>query len=223
MPKLDDLTGRRFGRLTVMERDKTHFGSGDHTYWICLCDCGKISNARPDALKSGTVVSCGCYHREVSSGIGSVINLKHGLSKTRLFKIWSGVKSRCNNPNSPAYKNYGGRGIYISKEWEHNFEAFYEWSIKNGYSDDLQIDRIDNNGPYSKENCRWVTSKENGRNKRSNKKVTINGISYCSISEASEKLGISYTSIHGRMKRYGNDISFRNIGGRMKWTIGHSG
>nr|DAR15148.1 MAG TPA: restriction alleviation protein [Caudoviricetes sp.] len=95
MPAFKNIQGERFGRLTVLYRDKRHFGRGDHTYWVCRCDCGKITRVRPDALKSGAVVSCGCYHAEISSEIGKYVNLKHGMSKSRLFRIWSDMKSKC--------------------------------------------------------------------------------------------------------------------------------
>lgn len=220
MPSFIDLSGMKFGRLTVLERDNRHFGRGDHTYWVCKCECGKISKVRPDALKSGAVVSCGCYHSHVSSEIGKYVNLRHGMTKTRIFKIWSGMKERCTNPKIDAYKNYGARGIYVCKIWSENFESFLNWSLENGYSPKLQIDRIDNNGPYSPDNCRWVTPRQNSRNRRSNKSVIINGEKYETIAEASERLGISSSCICNQTKKYGYNISFEERGKCHKWTIG---
>ena len=149
MPKFIDLQGRRFGRLIVLYRDMTGHSNDRHTYWVCRCDCGRLKTVRSDGLRSGLVVSCGCYHAEVSSKIGSYINLKHGMSNSRLYKIWVGIKSRCYNKNVPAYKDYGGRGIFVCQSWAENFGEFEKWSFEHGYSDDLEVDRIDNNGPYS--------------------------------------------------------------------------
>lgn len=215
-----DLSGMRFGRLTVLERDKTHCGRGDHTYWICKCDCGKTTKVRPDALKTGAVVSCGCYHSDISSEIAKNINFKHGMTKSRIFNIWGAMKERCSNPKIKNFKNYGARGIYVCKEWESSFEEFVKWSMNNGYSDNLQIDRINNNGPYSPDNCRWTTRKENCRNRRDNKPVTINGVFYKTISEAAEKIGISSTAICNQMKKYGSNIAFTRKGKRSKWRTG---
>lgn len=218
MPAFKNIQGERFGRLTVLYRDKRHFGRGDHTYWVCRCDCGKITRFRPDALKSGAVVSCGCYHAEISSEIGKYVNLKHGMSKSRLFRIWSDMKSRCYNKNTPSYKNYGNRGIYICESWIDNFEEFERWSFKHGYLDGLEIDRIDNNGPYSPQNCRWVSRKENCRNRRNNYPVEVNGIIYQSAAEAAEKLKILPTSLNNQIKKRGKRLRFIEEGGRKIWS-----
>lgn len=220
MPAFINLSGAKFGKLTVLERDKSHHGKGDHTYWICKCDCGKITKVRPDALKSGAVVSCGCYHASVTRDIGKRINLKHGMTSSRIFNIWTTMKERCSNPKSTSYKNYGARGIYVCKEWQNSFEKFMIWSMENGYSDDLQIDRINNDGPYSPSNCRWVTRKENCRNRRGNKSVTINGVFYKTISEAAEIIGVSSTAICNQMKKYGSNIVFMRKGKKSEWMIG---
>lgn len=217
MPQFIDLQGERFGRLTVLYRDITRYGNGRHTYWVCRCDCGKLKRARSDDLRSGLIVSCGCYHAEVTSKIGKYINLKHGMSNSRLFKIWSGIKSRCYNKNVPAYKNYGERGIFVYQSWIESFEEFKRWAFEHGYSDDLEIDRIDNNGPYSPDNCRWVTAKENCRNKRVNKSVTINGIFYKTISEAAENVGVSASDICIQTKKRGNNLLFKKRGKRSEW------
>ena len=217
MPALENLQGKKYGRLTVLYRDKNHYGRGDHTYWVCECDCGKITRVRPDALKSGTVLSCGCYHAEVSSKIGKYVNMKHGMSNSRIFKIWAGMKSRCYNKNAPAYKNYGGRGIFVCQSWIENFEEFEKWAFEHGYSDDLEIDRIDNNGPYSPPNCRWVTRKENCRNRRNNYMIDINGVEYQSIAEAAEKLNILHSSISNQIKKHGKHLLFVEKGGRRLW------
>lgn len=217
MPAFIDLSGMRFGKLTVLERDKTHYGRGDHTYWICKCDCGETTRVRPDALKSGSVVSCGCYHSGISAKIAKNINFKHGMTKSRIFHIWSGMRTRCSYKQAKNYKNYGERGIYVCDLWKESFEEFFKWSMEHGYSEDLQIDRIDNNGPYSPDNCRWVTAKENCRNKRGNKPVTVNGIFYKTISEAAENLGVSSSDICIQTKKRGRNLLFKRKGKRSEW------
>lgn len=218
MPKFIDLQGERFGRLTVLYRDVSRNGSGGHTYWICRCDCGNFKTVRSDELRNELIVSCGCYHAEITSEIGKRINLKHGMSNSRLFKIWSGMKARCYNKNVPAYKNYGERGISVCTSWIESFEEFEKWSFKHGYSDCLEIDRIDNNGPYSPQNCRWVSRKENCRNRRNNYSVEINGVMYQSAAEAAEKLKILPTSLNNQIKKRGKRLCFIEEGGRKIWS-----
>ena len=218
MPKFIDLQGERFGRLTVLYRDVSRNGSGGHTYWICRCDCGNFKTVRSDELRNGLIVSCGCYHAEITSEIGKRINLKHGMSNSRLFKIWPGMKARCYNKNVPAYKNYGERGISVCTSWIESFEEFEKWSFEHGYSDDLEVDRIDNNGPYSPQNCRWVSRKENCRNRRNNYQVEVNGIIYQSAAEATEKLKILPTSLNNQIKKRGKRLCFIEEGGRKIWS-----
>ena len=218
MPALQNLQGKKYGRLTVLYRDKSHFGCGEHTYWVCRCDCGRITKVRPDALKSGTVVSCGCYHSEISSDIASKINFKHGLSRSRLFGIWKNIQTRCYNQKSPAFSNYGGRGISMCEEWKNDFLSFFLWSTNNGYEPGLEIDRIDNDGPYAPRNCRWITRKENCRNRRNNYQVEINGVIYQSAAEAAEKLNIFSSSLNNQIKKRGKRLCFIEKGGRKIWS-----
>lgn len=125
----------------------------------------------------------------------------HGGSKTRLFKTWDAMKQRCFNPNCNCYKNYGGRGIRVCDEWL-KFENFRDWALRNGYSDELTIDRIDVNGNYEPNNCRWATMQEQQNNRRNNRRIMVDG-SLMTIAECSREYGISYDAIARRIKKYG--------------------
>lgn len=181
MPKHNNLVGKEFGRLTVIEKAEPHIcPSGQRKQmYLCKCLCGAELAVSYAHLVTGHTRSCGCYFNEV---LGKC-NITHGLSKTRLFNVWGKMKGRCCNPNNSHYKNYGGRGITICDEWLNNFQAFYDWAYANGYDENAPfgqctLDRIDNNKGYSPDNCRWVTSIIQANNKRNNRIFTINGISH---------------------------------------------
>ena len=166
MSAKQDLTGQKFGRLSVV----ADTGKRRHSYvvWLCRCDCGNVTEVISDSLKRGNTKSCGCLHDELAAerikGVKTVP--KHGLSHHRLFGIWSGMKTRCYNPNNKDFKDYGGRGITICAEWLADFQRFYDWAMKNGYQDSLTIDRKDVNGNYEPSNCKWATRAEQSRNQR---------------------------------------------------------
>lgn len=190
MSKLIDLTGQRFGRLVVIEsvgRSKYRYG-----LWRCKCDCGNEVIVATNLLHRGKTQSCGCYKIDK--------NTTHGQSGTRLYWIWGGMINRCTNSTMHNYNNYGGRGITVCDEWR-TFEPFYEWAITNGYREDLTIDRIDTNGNYCPENCRWATPKQQANNKRNNRLLTLNGITH-TMTEWSEITGLSVTCICLRLDRY---------------------
>lgn len=157
--KLIDLHGKKYGRLQVLEIAGK---KGCETTWLCKCDCGNSVIATGGNLRAGRTQSCGCYNSEQSRKR----RLKHGLTGKRLNRIWKNMKTRCYNPNSNNYKYWGARGITICDEWRDSFEKFMKWALANGYQDNLTIDRINVNGNYEPQNCRWVTMTVQNNNRR---------------------------------------------------------
>lgn len=173
--KIIDMVGMRFGKLVVTERSIENSKQGK-PLWKCKCDCGNTVIVPRKRLIEGSTKSCGCYRREFSS----YQHKTHGMSKngnkhTRLYRIWVGIKDRCCNKNSKYWSKYGGKGITICKEWENDYMAFYNWSMNNGYAEDLTIDRIENASGYFPNNCRWVTYQVQENNRTNNVLFNING------------------------------------------------
>lgn len=190
-----DLTGKRYGSLTVI---KLAYKTKDNrNCWLCKCDCGNETIVRSDNLINGHTESCGCLRERTSRKLLTT----HGLSETRIYKIYKGMKARTTNENATEYKNYGGRGIKVCDEWINDFKAFYDWSINNGYKDGLTIDRIDVNGNYEPSNCRWATIKEQANNRTNNHFITYNGETH-TMKQWSEKLNIDYKRLWSRINRY---------------------
>lgn len=184
-----DETGKRYGYLVVVKR--THNVDGKWAF-LCKCDCGNEVVRTGAQLRASGLHSCGCKIGES--------NKTHGMSGERLYGIWFDMKRRCKDPQNKRYKRYGGRGITVCPEWRDSFEAFRDWSMANGYQDDLTIDRIDPDGPYSPENCRWATIKEQNNNRSNNRYITCNGKTL-TLSGWSELTGLHRTTITRRMAR----------------------
>jgi hypothetical protein len=188
MSKIRDLVGQRFGRLVVLART---LKQGKHTMWYCECDCGNMTKVSLINLIIGHTKSCGCFQQES--------RIDHGLSKHPLNKVWISAKGRCNNPKNKEYKNYGGRGIVFSDEWV-DFKVFYDWSIAHGYREGLELDRVNNDGPYSPENCRWATREQQCNNTRSNRLLTFNGVTK-NFTQWAKEQEVKVTTVYARISR----------------------
>lgn len=189
-----DCIGKRFGRLTIVNEywDKNR----RTTYCNVICDCGNKHITQKGHLKSGNVQSCGCLvvdtNRKLLNG------LKHNMTNTSQYVVWQHIKQRCDNKQCKSYKNYGGRGITYNPKWS-TFEGFWK-DMKDGYKDNLTIDRIDNDGNYCKKNCRWITNKEQQSNRRNNHYLEYKG-EKLTISQWERKQGFNRNTIYSRLKR----------------------
>lgn len=193
-----NLIGERFGHLTVVDHAES---INRHTRWVCKCDCGKIITAYTYNLTKGATKSCGCLTKELKS----LSHITHGLKDHPLYTTWTNIKYRCFNPNCEYYHHYGGRGIIICDEWRDNFLVFYEWSLKHGWEKGLEIDRIDNEGPYAPWNCRWTTRCEQNNNKRNNHLIEYNGRSQ-TMTQWAKELGMNVTTLKSRINQRGWSI-----------------
>lgn len=162
--------GESYGYLKILEEVRTQRKSGKTLRGVrCACKCGNVITRQLELVVLGKIKSCGCIYRWESAKSKS-----HGLTGTNIYNRWRSMKQRCYDPNADMYGIYGGRGIKVCDAWQE-FVPFYEWAIANGYSKNLQLDRIDNNGNYGPENCRWVTASENSNNRRTSHFVEYNG------------------------------------------------
>lgn len=185
------LEGQRFGKLLVLE----YLGKG---IYLCLCDCGVYTKSIPRQLLQKEKISCGCYR--------TYINVKHGLSyrgsRHPLYVLYYGIKGRCQRKSHKSYKDYGGRGIAIDNCWlgENGFVNFFEWSMDNGWRKGLVLDRVNNDGNYSPNNCRWTTDYANSRNKRNNIKVKVFSLNFPTLQDACDFFQINRATVAARIK-----------------------
>lgn len=198
--KIEDLSGRRFGRLTALSY--VYRSDIGHVYWRCRCDCGNEVTIRANSLLRGDTTSCGCYLREHNREL----NTKHGMYGTSLYHVWTSMKQRCNNSKDHNYNNYGGRGIFVCNEWSE-FENFRDWALSNGYEEGLTIDRINVDDGYYPENCRWVDWITQENNKRTNSYITWGGETH-TIAEWARIFGVNYNSLVQRIRRDNNMRDF---------------
>lgn len=189
MVKKIDLSNKKFGRLFVI-KDTGKRSPSKKIIYLCKCDCGKTVEVTGYSLKKGDTKSCGCLRIEMMT--------THGMYRSRLYKIWAGMLSRCDTETATGYKNYGGRGITVCTEWRE-FENFQQWAFKNGYEENLTIERIDTNGNYEPSNCKWATKKEQNRNKRNNVYVKVKG-EKMTLKDVSDRYGMDYKTIRLRYK-----------------------
>jgi hypothetical protein len=194
MPKIkEDITGKRYGKLVVL----SFHGKKKKMYlWKCQCDCGKETLADRSRLTLGRTKSCGCYKKEHTK--------THGKSKTATYSTWARMINRCENEKCDKYKFYGGRGIKVCKTWRNDFEKFLQ-DMGERPSNKHSLDRIDVNGDYCKDNCRWLTIKEQNRNRRSNINIEYMGVIYC-LTDFCTKLGIDFKWVRQRVRKYGYPI-----------------
>lgn len=191
-PKVEDISGQRFGRLTAIRYAGK--SKGKQTLWECRCDCRKTVIVHQQNLKSGHTSSCGCYNSEVASRALKT----HGLSGTRLYTIWHDMIYRCYNDNHRSHKDYGGKGIIVCKEWKDDFETFRNWALQNGYKDNLSIDRIDSDKNYCPENCRWATDIQQANNTSRNLVFTVDGYTD-TLSNLCRKYNVPYDTVYSRI------------------------
>jgi len=192
-----DLTGQKFGLLTVLSKSDKTRGKRNRIAWKCLCECGKEVLVVGEQLRYGVTKSCGCLKRKIAKDN----HTKHGFAnKERLYTIWRHIRGRCSDKNDKRYKNYGGRGITVCDEWLNSYLSFRNWAMENGYNDNLTIDRIDVNGNYEPSNCRWATQKEQANNMTTNHLLELNG-EIMNIKQWSERIGIKYMTILYRLKK----------------------
>ena len=193
MSKFIDLTGQKFNKLTVIKKNNNNTKDGN-ALWECVCDCGKTVVVCGKEIRSGHTKSCGCLRKEQVRECHKT----HGKSNTKLFSVWQSMLKRCYRKYNKDYSNYGGRGITVCREWQNDFQAFYDWALANGYRDDLTIDRIDVNGNYEPLNCRWITQKEQCNNRRTNSFITYEGRTQ-TIQQWADELGINRQTLRCRI------------------------
>lgn len=186
-----DFTGQRIGKLLIVKKSESSDG------WICLCDCGNEIIVKSRELKHKNTKSCGCLNNELLRERNKKM-ATHRMSNSRLYGIWAKMKVRCTKIENKDYDNYGARGISFYKEWE-SFEPFMEWAMNNGYNEKLTLDRIDVNGDYEPDNCRWITMKEQASNKRTSRYIEVDGVKR-TVAEWARIIGVSRQGLRYRLE-----------------------
>lgn len=193
MYKYSDLSGETFGNWTVIKRDESSIGQ-KNSRWVCRCKCGTVKTLARQALVDGRSYSCGCSKKnEVHP------NTTHGMARSRLHQIWCSIKCRCRHGYGKS-NTYLKRHIGICDEWENSFINFYNWSVANGYADSLTIDRIDNDGDYSPDNCRWITIEEQQSNKSNTVFIEVDGKKRC-LRSLCREMNFPYNTAYSRVTR----------------------
>jgi hypothetical protein len=180
MSKRTDITGNRYGRLTAVEY-------AGKQKWRCVCDCGNTTEVVTSSLRRGASTSCGCFRREHTIAK----NTTHGMAKTPAYLRWKNIMQRCYNPNNPGYPDYGGRGVRVCDRW-HDFAAYH--ADMGNPPAGMSLDRVDVNGDYEPDNCRWASAKIQARNKRNS--IRVDGIELVYLAQ---ELGIPYATLHARL------------------------
>ena len=205
MGQLIDLTGMRFGKLVVIARAEDHIqkSGAPKAMWKCKCDCGNECIVYGQALRGGFRIDCGCGSFERHSEISKKTATTHGESNTRLYRVWRAMRERCEVESSHNYHGYGERGISVDPKWEQ-YKEFRDWANRNGYDENAKrgkttLDRIDVNGNYTPENCRFVDQKTQCRNKRNNYNIKFNGVTKC-ISDWAKEVNIERLTLRRRLK-----------------------
>lgn len=192
-----DLTGNKYGRLTVVGLSPKK--SGRKSFWVCKCLCGNEHLVRSDSLKSGNVQSCGCLKKEQDKD-NLTKNHRHKESHTHLYKTWLGMKARVSNRNNKRYERYGGRGITMCDDWLKNYESFRDWAKRNGYDENLTIERVDVNGNYEPNNCTWIPFAEQANNRTTTIWVEWEGRKQ-NIAQWAKELGFNRRTLYDRYHR----------------------
>lgn len=192
MKEITDLTGQKFGKLTVIGRVDN---KGKNHYWDCLCECGNIKSITAGHFKFGKTSSCGCIKSEKTR----LLKLTHDKRNHPLYSVWLGMRARCHNPKNIKFHDYGGRGIAVCRQWD-NFQNFYDdmfptWQPK------LTLDRINNNGNYEPDNCKWSTQKEQARNRRSTHLIEFKGKTQC-LTDWAVEYNIPRFVLSDRLNKY---------------------
>lgn len=194
-----DYTGRRYGKLLVLKRGTRNEKRGLYS-WVCKCDCGNVKEVIGADLRNGNTNSCGCMS---SRNFAGERTKTHGMSSTKIYNVWCSMLRRCNNPNTKSYKDYGARGINVCAKWT-TFEGFYE-DMGTSYKEGLTIERIDPNGDYCKENCKWITKPEQALNKTNVMTVTYKGETG-PLKTICRKHDLNYMAIYKRIKYRGWNV-----------------